>query len=410
LKSKTKVTVTIPTYNRAHLLNVALKSVLEQDFPDFQVIILDNASTDDTESVISSYNDSRITYLSNKTNIGLFRNWNRAIEVNDSPYIVILQDDDIMLPGFIQESVVALDQHPQAAFSFTKSRFIDIDGSLLQAQDNGYGTKGLIDGLNYLHQIVAGYNWVIHISSTMMRASALTEVGPFDILHQKHAMEFNLHFRLAAYFDLFHIPKELARIRLHSGQDHTITTPETGPLGMVADRTDAIAYLMQSRRASCESYRLWLAKRLLYIGRLRSEYTSHLIPNINLTRTERFEIAVQEIKDLIPANESFIFVDEASFGNQVFPGRRSLPFIEKNGEYFGPPPDDETAIRELERMRRSGVEFIVFAWPSFWWLDYYSELRNYLNKKFCCIHNNSRIISFDMTRRPMNNKVLIKTI
>lgn len=396
MESQTKVTVAIPTYNRVELLNESLKSVLAQDYPEFQVIVLDNASTDNTGSVIRSYADSRITYLRHETNIGLFRNWNRALEINDSPYLSILQDDDIMLPGFIQESVLVLDRHPQAALSFTQARFIDIDGTPLHLQEGGNGAAGLIDGLDYLHRIVAGDNWVIHVSSAMMRASALAAVGPFDILHQKHAMEFNLYFRLAAHFDLVYIPEELAHIRLHPGQDHINSTPETGPLGMVADRTDAVAYLLQSERADDASYRRWLAERLLYISKLRSEYTSLLVSNLNLSKAERLELAIQEIIALIPAEARFILVDEALFGAETFASRQSMPFLERNGEYWGPPPDDETAIREIERMRCSGASFIVFGWPAFWWLDYYAGLRDYLTAKFCCVLKNSRLLAFDL--------------
>lgn len=58
----TKVTVVIPTYNRARLLSISLASALAQDYPDFQVIVLDNASSDDTEQVVRSFADSRVTY------------------------------------------------------------------------------------------------------------------------------------------------------------------------------------------------------------------------------------------------------------------------------------------------------------------------------------------------------------
>lgn len=399
---KTKVTVAIPTYNRSDLLKVSLESVLAQDYPDFHALVLDNASSDDTEAVVCSFADARITYMRNETNIGLFRNWNRAVELNSSPYLSILQDDDVMLPGFIRESVLALDKHPHAALSFTHARFIDISGTPLHLQDVRNVPEGLIKGLDYLHRIVAGDNWVIHVSTAMMRSSALAAVGPFDIVHQKHAMEFNLYFRLAAHFDLVFIPKELAQIRRHPGQDHVNSTPETGPLAMVAERTDAIAYLLRSIRAEDTSYRRWLAERLLYISMLRSEYTSQLAPNLNLSRTARLKLAMQEIAALIPAGQSFILVDEASFGAEAFAGRRPLPFLEREGQYWGPPPDDETAIQELERMRHSGASFIVFGWPAFWWLDYYSGLRDYLSLNSCCVLQNSRLVVFDLRHRSEN--------
>ena len=106
--------------------------------------------------------------------------------------------------------------------------------------------------------------------------------------------------------------------------------------------------------------------------------------------------ATQELATLIPPGEVFILIDEGQFENEISTGGRSIPFLEREGSYWGPPPDDITAIRELERLRRSGANFIVFGWPSFWWLDYYSEFNSYLRSKFSCMLHNDRLIVFDL--------------
>jgi hypothetical protein len=309
-----------------------------------------------------------------------------------------------------------LDQHPGVALSFVNYRFIDTNGEVLPVQTTGDGVerrvsgldtgqssglepvKGRISGLEYLHRIVSGDNWEIWPSAFMLRASALAEVGSFDVLHQRHAIEHSLYFRLAARFDFFYIPKALAYIRLHSTQQH-IQSINTGPLGMVADRMDAIAYLLQTERADEPSYRLWLAGRLLDLGKLRSEYTSQLIPTLTLSNTERLELAQIELRELIPAEKCMILVDQASLGANPIRGRRTIPFLERGGGYWGPPPNDQTAIQELERMRCSGASFFVFAWPAFWWLDYYAGLRDYLTTNYRCILENSRLLVFDLHKR-----------
>jgi glycosyltransferase involved in cell wall biosynthesis len=400
--SRTRVTVTIPTYNRSVLLKVSLKSVLAQDYPDFQVVILDNASSDDTEAVVRSFADSRITYVRNKTNIGLFRNWNLAIELNSSPYLSILADDDVMLPGFIRESVLVLEKHTRAALSVARARTIGINGAPIDVNARyvpDFMPEGIVDGLEFLHRIVAGHKWIIHFSSVMLRSSALALVGPFDIPHSKDTFDFNLCLRLAAQFDIVFIPKDLCKLRAHPGQEsklHYDSDMGTGALAVMAERIDAIGYLMLSPRAEDVSYRKWLAERLLDLSICRSQLTHQLVPTLNLTWAERLQITRQEITTLIPAGKSFILVDQNQWGSGIVTGRHAIPFIERDGQYWGPPQNDETAIRELKRLQQSGANFIVFGWPAFWWLDYYVELRDYISSQFRCVLKNSRLVVFEL--------------
>jgi SAM-dependent methyltransferase len=105
----------------------------------------------------------------------------------------------------------------------------------------------------------------------------------------------------------------------------------------------------------------------------------------------------QDLAGLIPAEESVILVDQNQLGDTAAMGRRTIPFLERDGQYWGAPPDDETAIRELERLRRrSGAGYIIFAWPAFWWLDYYSGLSRYLRSKFHCVLENDRLVVYDL--------------
>ncbi|MBW4423605.1 MAG: glycosyltransferase family 2 protein [Nostoc desertorum CM1-VF14] len=399
---ESKVTIAIPTYNRSELLKFSLKSVLSQDYSDYQVLVLDNASDDDTEAVVRSFSDSRIIYVRNETNIGLFRNFQRAIEINHSPYLSFLPDDDILLPNFVGESVLALDKHPHAGLSVAQAELIDTNGIPVHVTGEELSDsflEGLIDGLEFIHKIVDGRKWILRASAVMFRACALAAVGGYDTPHSKYMIDLNLYLRIAAQFDIFFIAKELAQVRFHVEQDSQATFHSpggTGPLAVMAERTDAIAYLLQSPRAEDASYRQWLAKRLLHISMRRSEFTSELIPEINLSWSERLEIAMQEIASVIPSGKRLILVDENQWGCEMLPEFDALPFLEHEGQYWGAPLDDEIAIQEIERMRQAGASFMVIAWPAFWWLDYYSGLRNYLSSNFRCVLENSRLVVFDL--------------
>ena len=401
MMSEAKVTVAIPTYNRARLLKVNLESVLAQDYPDFRVVVLDNASTDDTEAVVRSFaqRDQRVTYLRNETNIGPLGIYNRAIKVNSSPYLSIFDDDDVMLPGFIRESVLVLEAHPHVAFSLALTRFIDINGTPLDLQDTGDVLDGVVEGLDFLQLTVALRGCCIYPSSVLLRAAALAVVGPFDSPHTKSTIDFNLHIRLAARFDIFFIRKELVHYRIHPGQEtesQCLALGGLGRYGAMAERIDAIHYLLQSCRAQDASYRRWLAERLLALNACQSESVQHNFVHLYWTWMERLQMATQEIATLIPSGYTFILVDQDQWGGEVVVGRHAIPFLERDGQYWGPPLDDDTAIKELERLRQSGASFIVFGWPAFWWLDHYAELHRYLRSEFSCVLKNSRLVVFNL--------------
>ncbi|WP_018613715.1 FkbM family methyltransferase [Segetibacter koreensis] len=119
----------------------------------------------------------------------------------------------------------------------------------------------------------------------------------------------------------------------------------------------------------------------------RSPYVSRMIQSAG------------EIKGLVPQNESFIFID----ANQLqvsgeFAGRAAIPFLEKNGLYWGPPADDATAIQEIQRQQKKGVAFIIFAWPGFWLFDYYKGMHDYIRSNSRCLLQNDRIIIFNFIK------------
>jgi hypothetical protein len=98
---------------------------------------------------------------------------------------------------------------------------------------------------------------------------------------------------------------------------------------------------------------------------------------------------------LIPLAESFILVDDEHMRSDL-PHARAIPFLEKNGKYWGPPADDATATRELERLRRKGARYIAFTWPAFWWTEHYGEFYRQLCEKYRRIHNDDWLLLFDL--------------
>jgi hypothetical protein len=112
----------------------------------------------------------------------------------------------------------------------------------------------------------------------------------------------------------------------------------------------------------------------------------------------RLGLAAQEITKRVPLEQVFVLVDEEQLRG-LLPHRKALPFLQKEGEYWGPPPDDETAIQQLEQLRQAGAARIVFVWPCFWWLDHYATFNRYLRDQFPTMLENKKVIIFDLERR-----------
>jgi hypothetical protein len=106
-----------------------------------------------------------------------------------------------------------------------------------------------------------------------------------------------------------------------------------------------------------------------------------------------------EIRSTIPSGASYILVDELQTRLRSDSERRTVPFLEKDGEYWGRPADDQQAISEIERLRKSGCTHIVVAWPAMWWLNYYDGFNRYLRSNFYCTLNNERLVAFDLRRQ-----------
>ena len=133
----------------------------------------------------------------------------------------------------------------------------------------------------------------------------------------------------------------------------------------------------------------------------RRHLAEEIDPKVQLCREfeyrARLAAVTQEIGALVPAGEALILVDDVRWdANEVAADRRAIPFLERDGQYWGPAADDETAIREFERLRKSGAGFMVFGWPVFWWLDHYSGLREHLRSHFPCVLENDRLVAFDL--------------
>ena len=126
-----KFSICIPNYNYGSYIGETIKSVLNQTYENYEIIVVDNASTDDSLSVIKSFKDSRIKFFENNYNIGFSPNLDRATEKAEGDYIILLSSDDIMKKDALSEYSVIINlnekYHPNIVI-FGTSDVIDGDG------------------------------------------------------------------------------------------------------------------------------------------------------------------------------------------------------------------------------------------------------------------------------------------
>lgn len=130
-----KVSVIIPNYNHARYLDQRIQSVLNQTYQDFEVIFLDDASTDNSNEVVAKYvDDPRFSAVYNQVNSGSpFKQWNRGVREAQGEYIWIAESDDYADATLLEELVERLDSYPQAGIAYCQSWQVDADDNPLRS-------------------------------------------------------------------------------------------------------------------------------------------------------------------------------------------------------------------------------------------------------------------------------------
>ena len=205
------ITTIIPTFRRPKELQRAIKSVLGQTYPHFQIWVYDNASGDETEAVVVSLakDDSRIKYFCHPQNINAAPNFEYGMLRVDTPFFSFLSDDDILLPEFYETAMAGFERYPQAAFSAgsvidmsESGRFLGISSPGLQKMELRPPPQGLFDMIT--HYI----NW----TGILFRREVIHAIGEMDKSVKPIDVDFVL--RASAQFPYVVSPKPCA-IFLH---------------------------------------------------------------------------------------------------------------------------------------------------------------------------------------------------
>ena len=231
------VTIGIPTYNRANLLRESIRSALLQSYGDFRLLICDNASEDDTQEVVRSFEDSRIEYVRSETNIGMIGNFNRVIDLADTDAVVLLSDDDVLYPEYVASAVPVLAGHPSVGVVHTAVDLIDSSSRILQTRVTLLDPEEPVtveSGPSYIERSMQSL-WTVAWSSALFRTDALRKAGGLRA-NEEPSADVPLLMRIALDWDFAMISEPLVGVRVHpdaetaSAAGWTATSYDVGSL------------------------------------------------------------------------------------------------------------------------------------------------------------------------------------
>ena len=199
-----KVSVVVPTYNRPQYVGQTIESILSQTFQDFEIVVVDDGSTEETRQVLAPYAD-RIKYFY-QANQGLCAARNFGFKQTSGEYVAFLDDDDLWLPHTLEKLLEVMIKNPELAFVCADTYLIDPEGNIDRIKDE---IGGLNSTFNDLYE-----KWFVQILAVLMRRSCLEKVGLFD--EGVYLSEcYDLFLRLAKRYPFHYIHEPLAKYRIH---------------------------------------------------------------------------------------------------------------------------------------------------------------------------------------------------
>lgn len=201
------ISVIMAAYNGAALIEETLASLRAQTFADFEIVVVDDKSTDDTLAVLRRWDDSRLRVIAAEANGGPVLARNRALREARGRYIAALDQDDLCLPERFARQVAWLDAHPETVLVGTAVALLK---------------DGVVQPSNYsVHTTPALTHWLLMIgnplawSTVMLRADVARRLEPFTDPDRRYAEDFDLYHRLLPHGEIARLDAELVIYRLH---------------------------------------------------------------------------------------------------------------------------------------------------------------------------------------------------
>jgi len=232
-RNKPRVSIGLPVRNGARYLGEAVDSLLRQSYTDFELIISDNASTDQTEAICRDYagKDPRVRYYRNSQDVGLANNYNSLFKRARGEYFKWAAADDVHEPDYLVRCLDVLEHDPAVILAYAKARFIDENGGPLDKIDPGFDLRSDI-AMERFRYVIYATSWVNAIFG-LIRTKTLANTR---LLPSYPGGDYPLLGELALAGKFVEVPDPLLLRRLH---------PEAS-----SEQSHSLAYLVQLWAAS----------------------------------------------------------------------------------------------------------------------------------------------------------------
>ncbi|MEJ2862394.1 glycosyltransferase family 2 protein [Actinomycetospora flava] len=217
-----RVSVCVPLFQKVDYIGRTIDSVLAQTFTDFELVILDNASTDGSAAVVDAYDDPRVRVVRHTETVPMIANFNAAVAATRAPLVKVLNADDLVEPEALARQVAVMDAEPDVAVVSSRHHLVD-DRDRVVARDRTLRTPDLVgrqDRATVVRRVVRHGGNPLGVPGNMLfRRSAFDAVGGFPTEGDSFVIDVALAVRLTTVGDFYGVPETLSRFRLASASE-----------------------------------------------------------------------------------------------------------------------------------------------------------------------------------------------
>lgn len=205
LRNGPKISVIMPVHNGLPFLKAAVESIINQSFKDFEFIIIDDASTDQSLGYLKSISDKRVKILKNPENVGVAQSLNSALKASEGQYIARMDADDVSLPQRLRNQLKFMVNHPQVDICGSWVNIIDKSGKLI-------GSKKPVTNYQQIKEALSWSSPVIH-PTFFAKRKFYEDIGGYDENFDM-AEDYELLVRAKDRFKIANIPEALLNLRI----------------------------------------------------------------------------------------------------------------------------------------------------------------------------------------------------